>query len=110
MEGAREGGACGLCKGIGTGVCGLVVRPISGTLDGLALGTQNMGSGMDKWAKKAQKPGSPLRYRRALVPRGVVTQYDARLAIAQHVLHVKLGRNQDDLLWASHVSLVSPKA
>uniref|UniRef100_A0AC35UF97 ATG_C domain-containing protein n=1 Tax=Rhabditophanes sp. KR3021 TaxID=114890 RepID=A0AC35UF97_9BILA len=40
MEGARDGGVGGFAKGVGKGLFGAVIRPVSGTVD-LASGTLN---------------------------------------------------------------------
>jgi len=105
FRGAREQGVWGFVKGVGSGLGGVVLRPVAGVLQFVSIETEAAGSALGSLAGRHAGITAQVRPRRSLQAGGAVHVYDAQAAAAQHVLQVSLGHGHAcELLWHAMVA------
>lgn len=96
VEKAKEHGVLGFIQGLGKAVLGIVVQPMSGVLDFVALTVNGVGASCTKCFEIFENEPSFERVRlpRAIRPDGVLCCYDEKAAVGQAILQLAEGKGR----------------
>lgn len=99
VEGAQKGGFVGFLKGTGKGLAGLVVKPVSGTLDAVSKVTEGVSNTID--SKKDRIKTARFRAIRTLYGKNkLIKDYSEEDAIGYQVICAhKGGKFAEGLVW-----------
>ncbi|KAG0604101.1 hypothetical protein M758_10G145000 [Ceratodon purpureus] len=101
IDGAQDGGAAGCIQGVFKAFVGVVVEPLSGCLDFMALSVSGIGTSCSNCFEAFEHDQKCDRYRlpRAIKGDGVLTPYDPHAARGQAIL--QLAQGNDDVFRTS---------
>jgi vacuolar protein sorting-associated protein 13A/C len=100
-QGARSKGVFGCCKGVGKGICGVIVAPFTSCLRCCTTFSQGVNQTAIQIKKGRQPTFGRFRFPRYINPRNVLEPYDDGYARASHILMtIKRGKyGKENLLF-----------
>jgi vacuolar protein sorting-associated protein 13A/C len=100
-QGARSKGVFGCCKGVGKGICGVIVAPFTSCLRCCTTFSQGVNQTAIQIKKGRQPTFGRFRFTRYINPRNVLEPYDDGYARASHILMtIKRGKyGKENLLF-----------